>query len=101
MKSINTNEFFKQLAVDSGMSDLRVVQDVFYGMIRTMSRELRNKGTVKLPDWGEFYLRIHSARRHKNVHTGNMEIVQARPTVKFSPAIGVKKYFYELGNEGL
>ena len=100
MKSIKTEEFFKQLAVDSGMSDLRVVRDVFYGMIRTISRELRNKGTIKLPDWGEFYLKIHSARRHKSI-TGEVGMVQARPTVKFSPDIKVKKYFYELGEKGL
>lgn len=93
MKSINSEEFFKQVAVNSGIADLPTVKNVYYGMVRTLSRELRAKRVVDAPDWGEFSLGLHKARRALNVNTGNLELLPARPTLKFRPDYKVKKYF--------
>ena len=99
MKSINQEEFFKRVAVNSGISDLRTIRDIYYGMVRTMSQEIKSKHSIVLPDWGEFNLKIHKSRRFVSV-TGESGILPPKPTVKFSPDYKVKKYFYELGNEG-
>ena len=100
MKSIKTDEFFKQVSIHSGISDLSVIRDVFYGMVRTISRELRDKQVVKLPDWGEFILKIHKERKSADVNDGTIRIIPPTPTIKFVPDLKVKKYFYALGKGG-
>lgn len=97
MKSIKSEEFFRLVAINSGISDLDVVKRVFYGMIKTISRELKNKQIIKLPDWGEFSIRIHKARKYKETNNNTIINIPAKPTVKFTPDYKVKRYFYELG----
>lgn len=99
MKSVKPEEFFRLLAVNSGISDLDVVKRVFYGMIKTMSRELKEKQSVKLPDWGEFSLKVHKSRKMIDINEKTLITIPAKPTVKFTPDYKVKKYFYELGQE--
>jgi len=99
MKSIKPEEFFKKIAVNSGVSDLDTVRDIFYGMIRTMSRELRDKHIIRLPDWGDFKLKIHPARNSLDVSDRQIKRLSARPVIKFVPHHQVKKYFYALGRD--
>ena len=96
MKSISTDEFFKLLAVNSGISDLDVVKRVFYGMIKTISRELRSKEIINLPDWGKFLLKTHKARKSTNIYTGEQILIPDTKTIKFEPDYKVKKYFHSL-----
>lgn len=104
MKSIRSNEFFKLVALNAGITDLKVAKAVYYGMIRTIARELKGKHSIKLPDWGEFYLIIQKSRKNYAVVGQEKERVlmtlPPKPMVKFSPALKVKKYFYEFGNDG-
>lgn len=97
MKSINKDEFFKQVAINSGVTDLETVRNVFYGMVKTISRELKDRHIVKLPDWGEFYIQIRKARTITDVNNRNQIAIPAKPTVKFNPDYKVKRYFYQLG----
>jgi len=96
MKSIESDEFFKLLAVKAGISDLDTVKRVYYGMIKVLSGELRKNHVIKMPDWGEFVLRVYKARNTLNVNTGRIEFLPAKPTVKFNPDLKMKKYFYSL-----
>ena len=99
MKSIGPEEFFKLVSANAGVPDVQTIKDIYYGMVRTMSREIRDKHTIKLPDWGEFSLKIHKSRKMVNVNTGKLTMIPAKPTVKFTPDYKVKKYFYALGQE--
>ena len=101
MKSIKPEEFFKLIAVHSGVSDLDLVRRIYYGMVKTISKELRGKHIINLPDWGEFNLKIHKSRKSRDVNSGVFIILPPIPTVKFKPDYKVKRYFYELGNEVL
>ena len=96
MKSIKSEEFFRLVAINSGISDLDVVKRVFYGMVRTISRELRDKQIIKLPDWGEFVLKIFKERKYRTTKTHEDIILPPKPTIKFIPDWKVKKYFYEI-----
>ena len=98
MKSIKPEDFFKKVALNSNVSDLSLVRDVFYGMIRTISQELKSNHIVKLPDWGEFTIKLHKARNFVGVR-GEKGRLPAKPTVKFSPDRKVKEYFYALGSD--
>ena len=99
MKSIGPDEFFKKVAVNSGISDLVVVRDVFYGIIRTISQELRARHSIKLPDWGEFLLKVYKSRNIVGIQ-GKRVTLPPKPMVKFIPDYKVKRYFYTLGEEG-
>lgn len=98
MKSINTEEFFKLVAVNAGVTDLETVRDIFYGMVKTISRELKNKQIVKLPDWGSFALKLHKSRRSPSVR-GGIVIIPPRAIISFTPDYKVKRYFYKFGEE--
>ena len=97
MKSIPPEEFFKKVAVNSGVNDLTSVRDVFYGMVRTISRELRERHAVNLPDWGEFVLQVYPERNYRDVSDGVVKKLSPKPVIKFKPDYKVKKYFYTLG----
>ena len=97
MKSIDSKEFFKLIAINSGVNDLETVRNIYYGMIRTISRELRDRQSIKLPDWGEFILKIQKSRRIIDVNDRQFHTIPAKPLVKFSPEKKVKQYFYTLG----
>ena len=99
MKSIKADEFFKLVAANSGLHDVSIAKDVYYGMVRTMSRELRGKHSIKLPDWGEFKLKIHKARNFVSVN-GERGILPATPVLKFVADHKVKKYFHAFTDEG-
>lgn len=96
MKSINQEEFFKLIAINSGISDLSLVKDIYYGIVRTMSRELRDKHIIKIPDWGEFNLKMYKSRDIVNVNNGKLRTVPAKLTLKFQPDYKVRKYFHSL-----
>lgn len=97
MKSINSEEFFKQVAVNSGIVDLQTVKNIYYGMVKTISRELRGRQIINLPDWGKFSLFLRKSKKTLNVSSREMEILPPKTVVKFQPDYKVKKYFYELG----
>jgi nucleoid DNA-binding protein len=96
MKSIDDKEFFRELAMASGISDLDVVKRVYYGLVRVMGQQLKARQKIRLPDWGEFSLKVAKSRRFKSV-TGEMGILPPLPTVKWKAYEGVKKYFHSLG----
>ena len=102
-KGIPPLEFFKQLSIHSGITDLDVVRSVYYGMIKTISRGLKTQHSLRLPDWGEFYLVIQKSRPNRAVVGDRIvqDILPPIPMVKFSPDKAVKKYFQEFGKGGL
>jgi len=97
MKSIGSEEFFKEVAATAGIMDTRVVKDVFYSMIRVISRQLKSRHIVRLPDWGDFKLSIYKARRIKDVNSGSLRDIGAKALVRFIPDRKVKHYFYAFG----
>ena len=94
---IQKDEFFRLIAINSGVGDLDTVRDVFYGMVKTISKELRSKNRVKLPDWGEFYIKVQKPKKTWDVERKIMKTISERPMVKFNPDYKVKAYFYGLG----
>jgi len=100
MKSIKTDEFFKLVATNSGV-DIQTTQDVFYGMIKTISRELKNNHIIKLPDWGEFALKIRKIQKGYDINTRSQVPRSPAVVIKFTPDYKVKKYFNEFKTEGL
>lgn len=101
MKSIGPEEFFIKVTTLSGVNDIQTVRDIYYGMVRTISRELKEKGIVKLPDWGDFYIVVQKEKvwptREENGVKMPAIVIPPTAMVKFSPDYKVKKYFRDLG----
>lgn len=98
-RNLVDDDFFRSVALNAGVSDLEVVRDVIYGMIRTLSRELKEKQTVMIPDWGAFSLKVHKERRGLNVRINKVCWMPKRFVVKFVPIRKVKQYFYAFGRD--
>lgn len=88
-------QFFTTVSINSGV-DPRTVRNVFYGMVKTMSRELRARREVELPDWGKFVLKIQKSKEIIDVNERTRRMIPATPMVKFKPDYKVKKYFQSL-----
>lgn len=96
-KSITQDEFFQQLALNSGR-DMSSCKDIYYGLIKTIARELKNRRTVKLPDWGDFKLSIYKEREIIDINDKTKKYIPPKPVVKFVPDYKVKAYFRSLDN---
>lgn len=97
MQSIKTKDFFTQIALNARVTDMDLVRDVYYGMIKTMARELRDRQAIILPNWGKFYITLHKSHNARCINKGTVFVVPPRPTVKFAPTESLKKHFYTLG----
>ena len=95
-KSIGEEEFFREVAMAAGISDLSTVKQIYYGMIRTLGRQLKSKHLVRMPDWGDFSIMIAKSRKFKSVR-GEVGVLPPLPTVKWKACENVKKHFHELG----
>jgi nucleoid DNA-binding protein len=97
VKSIKPEDFFKLIAIYSGVSDIKTIKDIYYGMVRTISKELNGGRVIKLPDWGEFSLSEYKARTTIDVNSGRVIQLPAKTLVKFTTDWKVKEYFYNWG----
>lgn len=100
MKRLKPEEFFREVALNARVVDLRVVKDVYYGLVRTMARNLTAKHAIWLPDWGEFKLKVCKSRRTYDVTTGGLIVLPPKALIKFVAVDAVKEHFYELGEDG-
>ena len=99
-KNIKPEEFFKLVAVNSRMVDLEIVKMIYYGLVRTVTKELKGSGKVKLPDFGEFVLKVRNVRKGFDINTRTMVPRTPIAVIRFVPDWKVKRYFYDLGKDG-
>ena len=101
MISIRKGQFLREVSTNSGGVDLETVKRVYYGVVNTMSKQLKARHVITLPDWGSFSLRIHKARLGKEIRTNKARMFPAYGEVKFVPFSKLKAFFRSLGEEGL
>lgn len=98
MKSIRTEEFFKKISINSGGVDLDTVRRVYFGMITTISRELKGPNqNVKLINWGRFYLKTSKHPPTLKHYSGRTIKLGSTTVVKFKRDYKVKAYFKDIG----
>lgn len=97
IKALGEKDFFEEISKKTNFIPPEMVQDVYYSMIKVISQELRAKGAVDLPALGYLVLHKHKERMSRNVHTGIIELLPEKNTVKFRPCLDFKKYFHLLG----
>lgn len=89
-------DVFDEISSYCNYIDRETVKNVYYGLIRAISKRLREKGSVVMPDWGEFYLHRHKPRIALDINSRSFRNLEAKTTVKFTPDHKVKQYFYEI-----
>jgi nucleoid DNA-binding protein len=90
---MNKKEFFSEISQSANYCDERLVENVYYGMIKIISRELRVGRMVKMPDWGKFYIHNAAPRQVIDVRSGKVRSLGMKKYVKFEPDYKVKAYF--------
>lgn len=95
IKSISSEEFFKLLASNAGV-DLITARNTYYGMLRTITRELKGRRILNLPDWGKFFILMYKEREIVDYKTKQKKKIPTTPVLKFVPDYKLKQYFKEL-----
>lgn len=90
---MNKKEFFSEISQLANFCDERLVESVYYGMVKVISRELRVQKRIKMPDWGEFYIHNAAPRQAVDVRSGQIRNLGMKKYVKFEPDYKVKAYF--------
>ena len=96
---LNKKEFFSAISELANFCDEQLVEEVYYAMIRVISRQLREGKMINLPDWGLFYLHKDVARMSRDARTGVFFNLTSRKCLRFSPDYKVKAYFKGLSEE--
>ncbi len=50
------NEFLSKLAIECNYSDIESVRHIYFSLLRLLTKELRSKERINLPQLGEFSL---------------------------------------------
>lgn len=95
-KRIDKKGFFAALAPYTNYLDEEILQQVFYGLVRMISIDLRGKHEIILPDLGTFYIKIRPSRRRLDVHTRKVIISDPTPVVAFKPDYKFNAYIKSL-----
>lgn len=67
-----------------------VVKKVLQGLGIVVEKQINYKRKIKINGFGIFSRIDHAPRRIRNIHTGELEVVNVRPSVKFSPSKTLK-----------
>lgn len=86
---LTEDEFFDAVSRESNFLDPELVRKVYFGMVKAMTREIRNKKIVKLPGLGHF-LMVPRVEKRVGVHGG--KIVPAHHVLHFRPIDALKEY---------
>jgi len=82
-KDNNENNFFNNLAIEIGITDVKVVRQFYYALVRTLYKTLKNNKKVEMPDWGIYKIKPFKARSVHNINTGGKIDVPATNTLRF------------------
>lgn len=88
--------FFEKLAAKSSVHDTETPKKVYYGLIKLIMEELKQKEEFELPDWGEYEITETSGRYIKDVNTGERRKIGPKKQIKWSPAHKLKEYVKEM-----
>ena len=95
-----TNEaretFFKELAINSSISDLELVKKVYSGLLKTIGRNLKKNGEYEIPNFGKFYLHVFSSKRLMSVYTREMIVSPKIKILEFTPSKALKRFVKNL-----
>lgn len=98
----DVENFFKEVQKESNYIDIGNIKPVYYAILRTILKGLKDGGKVDLPDWGEYRLIKHKGRRSIDLNNpGQFLILPEIKTVKFSPIGRLKNFAKNIKDDKL
>ena len=67
-----------------------VVKKVLQGLSIQVAKQINNKKRIKINGFGIFRRVDHAPRQIRNIHSGELTMVNVRPNVKFNPSKTLK-----------
>jgi nucleoid DNA-binding protein len=89
-------EFFKAISERCNYLDVEMVENVYREIVRVTIQDLRKKGMVRFPDFGDFTLIFHKERWMIDVNTKKRIKIPQKRTIKYEPDLKLKKYLQNL-----
>jgi len=74
----NENEFYNQLSIECGLTDVFFIKRVYQGLNRMILRELKVNGYIELPDLGKLSVKIIGASGRRAVPNPDGSIKECR-----------------------
>jgi len=74
----NQNEFYNQLSIECGLTDVFFIKRVYQGLNRMILRELKVNGYIELPDLGKLSVKIIGASGRRAVPNPDGSIKECR-----------------------
>jgi len=87
----NNNNFFNDLAIEYGITDLKSVKLFYYALVRTLYKSLKKNNIVDMPDWGTYKIKPHASRNIHNLQTGGTQTIPAINTIRFEADYKLKE----------
>ena len=86
---LTEDEFFEAVSREANHLDPELIRSVYFGMIKAMAREIRNKRIVKLPGLGHF-LMVPRVKKVVGVQGGR--VIPAHHVLHFRPVDALREY---------
>jgi nucleoid DNA-binding protein len=87
------DSFFNELAIESNVSDLQPVKDMYYALLRVIMNRLKKNERIYLPQWGEFMVKIKKGGGFRHKETGQLIHFGDTKYVAFKPFYKLRHYF--------
>jgi hypothetical protein len=94
---LDEDHFFQLLSEQNNYVDERTVRDFYMGLVRVLTKELKEKGVVRLPHIGDIAL---VRQKDKLGWAGQYQrMILGKYMIKFYPKEAWRKYFAKLGEK--
>ena len=101
--AVNPDAFFQLLSEQCNYISKKQAQDFYLGLVRTVTKELREKGVCQLPHMGYFALVKRAPKASGVMGTGVAGAIRGmvgeRYTLIFYPTYPWRDYFAKLGQQ--
>lgn len=87
---LNDDDFYKKLAANCNYVDEQTVRNFYLGLVKTITKELRDHDVVRLPHLGDFAL---VSQKPRSLLTGMGRRIMTMRILKFYPLEKWRMYF--------
>jgi len=96
MKDYEKREFFNNIAIKMGTTDLEMAKNAYSGVVKAIMQGIREREICEAPDFGVFKIVRHKARKISDVNTKQDKYLPEMNTFRFSPDRKLRKYIHNL-----
>jgi nucleoid DNA-binding protein len=92
MNRDEATEFFNRVALHSGISDIRMIRSVYYGIIKSISSELIRGLPIEMPEFGTFKIVMKKEHMGVDIRSGEKVVKKKSALLRFKPCHAIKMW---------